>query len=146
MRTIFKTLILSCLLTGCIISQYDGLHDIINENTTLYQKQEYVDFDNVAAIFKEYANNINNKEYETIRELKLDTDTFIERVKNEDISSNYPVKASAGEIRVIEEFLGDVVTYLEKKGVGSKDFQKYINQALKFYVAEIIRYEKKIPQ
>jgi hypothetical protein len=146
MRTILKTLILSCLLTGCIITQHNGLHNIINKNLIVYQKQELVEFDNVAAIFKEYANLVNSKKYKTTEDLKLDTKKFIERIESSNISNNYPVKASVGEIHIAKEFLKDVIIYLEKQDIASKDFSNYINQALKFYVTEIIYYEKKVPQ
>jgi hypothetical protein len=146
MRNLLATFILSCVLTGCIITKYDGLHDIINENIEVYQKHEKIEFTNVAAIFKTYAILVNGKEYQNLEELKKDTENFVETLKKKNISNNYPVKASEDELYVAHHFLKDVFYCLRENDVGASHFQEYINQALKVYITEIIHHEEKVPQ
>jgi len=146
MRTLLTTLLLSCALTGCIITQYHGLHDIINKNLSVYSQQENIEFNNVAIILKYYSNMINAKRYNTIKELEEDTKEFVKKLGEGNISDNYPVKASRGEVIVVDKFLKDVLSFVRKNEINPRRVQNYINQALKIYVTEIMNYEEKIPQ
>jgi hypothetical protein len=146
MRTLLKALFLSCVLTGCIITQQNGLHLIINENLEVYEKYDQVEFTHVAAIFKTYANMVNGKEYNTTTELQDDTEKFLKQIKDSNISDNYPVKASKEEVYVASHFIKDVLKNIKKNDVRASRFQNHINQALKIYVVEIISHEEKIPE
>jgi len=146
MRTLLKALILSCILTGCIITQYDGLHNIINENLEVYQEQENIEFTNIAAIFKSYANLTNTEEYKSFNELENDTENFIKNLKDNNISENYPVIATKEERYVASSFLRDLLKCLKDNDIGISRYQNFINQALKTYVTEIMSHEEKIPQ
>jgi len=145
MRKLFATLILSLTLSGCIMTQYNGLHDIINENLVTYEKYEEIRFENIAAIFKEYSNLANAKEYK-LHEIKTETKKFIKRIETEPISPNYPVQASPREAYVARSFLNDLVKAIERNDVSSNRINGYINQALKIYITEIINHEEKVPK
>ena len=143
MRKLLPTLFLSCMLTGCIITQYHSLHDIINENAENYKKHRQVEFNNIAAILKSYSNLINSNGH---KNLKKDTKQFTKNLKKKNISENYPVRASEKEIEIVEKFLEDVIKYANKNGINHIEIHSYINQTLKAYITEILIHEEKIPQ
>ena len=142
MRNLFQILILSCTLTGCIMTHDSDLHVIINENVSIYQNNEKVKFTNVAAIFKSYANLINSKDYTSLRELKKDSAQFIGGLKGNKISSNYPVVANEDEINIADRLISGLIKYLSSKEIKPSNFQQYINEATKVYITEIVYYEQ----
>jgi hypothetical protein len=144
MRKLLTTLFLSCILSGCIITQHNGLHDIINENHQVYTSYEKVEFNNVAAILKSFSTLVNSKEYNDFKELREDEKNFIEKLSVEPISNNYPIRASQNEIIVIRSFLKDVVRYLRQEDISAHNFQLYINKASTIFVTELIEHEEKI--
>jgi len=142
MRKLLQILIISCSLTGCIMTHNSGLHNIINENIIIYQISERVEFTNIAAILKSYAHLINAKDYTDLLELTNDTTQFINGLKGNPISNNYPVVASKTEIRMVNRFLNDLTQYIDDKDIKPNNFQEYVNKAAKVYITEIAHYEQ----
>jgi len=138
MRKLLVTLLLSCVLSGCIITQQNELHDIIKQNHQTYLKYEEVKFNNVSAILKNFSNIVNSKEYRDFQELEKEQKIFIENLSTKPISNNYPVTASPNEIRIIKRYLGDVLNFIEKKDISSHQFQMYINKTSTIFVTELM--------
>ena len=142
MRKLFQLLIISCALTGCIINQPVELNTIINENVVTYHSSDEIQFTNVAAIFKSYANLINSKEYENLTALKKDSGVFFKNLENGQISENYPVKANENEINLVRDFVKDLIQFLGDKKIKPEHYQFYINDASNTYVSEIMYHEQ----
>lgn len=138
MEKIFTIIVLSITLSGCIITKQHDLHNIITENVIYYEQNEPLEFENVAAILKSYSNLVNSKRYKSSYELKKDKELFISNLKIEKISKNYPIKASNKEIIVVDEFLSDVIKYIEKQKIVDINMRRYVNEALNIYVIELI--------
>jgi hypothetical protein len=146
MRKLLGTLLLSCVLSGCIITQQNELHDIIKQNHQTYLKYEKVKFNNVSAILKNFSNVINSKKYRNFQELEKEKEIFIENLSTKPISSNYPIVASPNEIIIIKRYLRDVFHFIKAKDISSHQFQMYINKASTIFVTELMTNEKKIYQ
>ena len=118
-----------------------NLHDIINENTIIYQIDRRVEFTNIAAIFKSYANLINSKEYMNLKELKNNSTQFIKGLKGNPISKNYPIVANENEIYMVNRLIVGLINYIDEKDIKPANFQRCINRAIKVYITEIMYYE-----
>jgi hypothetical protein len=144
MRKLLGTLLLSCVLSGCIITQQNELHDIIKQNHQTYLKHEEVKFNNVSAILKNFSNIVNSKKYRNFKELEKEQKIFIENLSTKPISSNYPITASPNEITIIKRYLNDVLHFIEGKDIPPRQFQMYINKASTIFVTELMINEEKI--
>jgi len=136
-----KVLTLSLLLTGCVTTQYEGLHPIITKNAIIYQESDNIEFLNIAAIFKEYTYITKSVKYQNIKELKKTTNNFLHEIRVGNISSNYPVKASSSEVAIVKSILIDTVSFIKKRDISANNFQSYMNKSIRIYVEEIVRYE-----
>jgi len=136
-----KILTLSLLLTGCVITQHEGLHPIITKNVIIYQESNNVKFENIAAILKEYAHATQGAKYKNLKELRKATNDFLNEIRGNNISKNYPVKASKSEIAVVKSVLIDTISFIKQSNISVSNFQIYMNKSIKIYVEEIIHYE-----
>ena len=135
-----RILILSILLSGCLTINYDGLHEIIDKNVTVYKNNDG-NFSNIAAILKEYSNSIKEQKFKNTKEIKIFTKYFITQIENGNISKNYPVKANKSEIKSTKSIILDTISYIESSKIPSNQYKLYIHQSLKLYVTEIINHE-----
>jgi len=141
MTRIFITLLVSCTLTGCIITK-KNLHNIVERNVEVYSKKQNVDFDNISVILKYYSEMLNGQEPESFELLKINTKHFVKNLKIFNISNNYPIMASKEEITVISGFLNDILKMIEKEEIKPESYVRYINGIIKIYVLELFYHEE----
>jgi hypothetical protein len=140
-----QVLAFSIVFSGCITLNYDGLQDVIDKNIKIYKNNDSK-FSNVAAILKEYTNNVKNQKFKNTKELKVFTKYFIIQIEKGNISKNYPVKANKSEIKSTKSIILDTISYIEGKNIPNYQYNTYIYQSLKIYIIEIINHENKILQ
>jgi hypothetical protein len=138
-----KHIILLTLLLasyGCSLEENNDINSIINRNYQRYNQSE-VDFDNFAAILKEYSTKINQKEYNSVENIKETSDKFVKNLNERNISKNYPVKATKSEIELFKSLINDLTKWMEKEKITKNLTNYYINKSFGFFVEEIIQKE-----
>jgi hypothetical protein len=133
-----QVLAFSIVFSGCITLNYDGLQDVIDKNIKIYKNNDSK-FSNVAAILKEYTNNVKNQKFKNTKELKVFTKYFIIQIEK-------GKKANKSEIKSTKSIILDTISYIEGKNIPNYQYNTYIYQSLKIYIIEIINHENKILQ
>jgi len=129
---------LLCLffLTGCIITQHNDIHRIINDYTYEFSISENIEITNVAAILKEFSTQIHKKKYKNVNKISTEKKLYIKSLFTQPISNNYNVFATEKEIYFVDQFLNKLIFNIKKEKIinGSQ----YVSQYSTLLIQDII--------
>lgn len=80
------------------------------------------------------------------QDVKNRKDAYLEKIKTQNISSNYPVLIKKEERAIVQKFLKDLITYgeLESKEAGSNEIIAFFATMIQRFIVEVDDYEYKL--
>lgn len=133
---ITKIVVAFLILQSCTIEQSPNIHTIIENNIKIYQNNKNMDFDNIAAIMKNYSNLMNKEKFSSIEEIRKFNEIFINSLKKTNISKNYPVKANNHEYLFFKNLINQITNYLEQQRIENYLYPFYVTKTFNYILQE----------
>lgn len=133
---IIKIVFAFLILQSCTVEKSQDLHSIIENNVKIYQNNKNIDFENIAAIMKNYSHLMNKEKINSIEEIRRFSNSFVTLLKSENISKNYPVKANNKETLFFERLINQILIYLEQEKIENHLYPFYITKTFNYILEE----------
>ena len=142
MRKAIASLLISCIISGCIISSSCEFQKIIDTHTYEFVNTDSASMLNVAAILRTFVVKSRQNELAHWNDIENMKDDYFNFLSENPISSNYPIVATPSEIEYAKGFLNDTLHCLKNKKVSPEQAIGYVSEHSTNLLVEIMNYEE----
>lgn len=138
--------ILFFLVLGCDTTRDINTQNFIENNYATYVNVSMSSLgcnDNINAILKSFNSNLALDPPQTWDSVKNRNSNYLDYLKSNNISSNYPVRATSYEIEIVGNFMNDLINYGIQNNIkaSSSEIVVYLREMSVSFIIKINDYE-----